>query len=71
MDISRGETDFRDWDGQYIKQFYDVLLNDGTLVQHCWPNAGEMVATDGSNRRWSPQDNIQIRRSPTHPADGK
>lgn len=25
--------------GQYEKQFYDIKLHDGHVLEHCWPNA--------------------------------
>lgn len=43
------------WDGDYDKIFYWVHLPDGTRVE-CWPNAGFMMSTDGSGRRWGPED---------------
>ncbi len=35
---------FAMWDGDYEKEFYDVLLNDGTIAYACYPNAGKMNA---------------------------
>ena len=38
----------------YVKQWYELRLPDGTVIQHLWPNAGKMVATDGTGRMWLP-----------------
>ena len=42
------------------------LHPDGTVVTHCWPNAGWMNAVndEGTQRKWSCDDNIQVRLSP-------
>jgi hypothetical protein len=29
-------------DFDYEKEFYDIKLEDGTIVEHCWPNAGKL-----------------------------
>jgi hypothetical protein len=47
------------FDGEYEKEFYWALLPDGETV-YCWPNAGYMVAVDGSGRQWEPSANIQV-----------
>ena len=40
-DYSDGE--WKTWTGNnYIKSHYDVLLADGSVIEHCWPNAGKM-----------------------------
>lgn len=37
-----------DWTGNnYIKSYYDVLLPDGEILTHCWPNAGMLNASNG------------------------
>lgn len=51
--------EFITWNGGYRKMFYLALI-DGVEVS-CWPNAGEMCATDGTGRSWKPSDNIQVR----------
>lgn len=59
------DNDFKPWDGTkdyYEKRFYDVRLPDGTIVEKCWPNAGRMVATDGSGRKWV--SGIEVRPRP-------
>ncbi len=48
-------------DFDYVKDFYEVLLPTGEIVPLCWPNAGLMNTSDGTNRRWSPDDNISVR----------
>jgi hypothetical protein len=54
---------FKPWDGEYNKQYYDVLLPDGRIIATCWPNAGKMVAMNGSGKMWSVEDKIQVRES--------
>lgn len=64
-------SEFAQWDGHYEKDFYLALI-DGKEVL-CWPNAGEMCATDGSGRTWKPEDKIQVRifRLEEHVSTGK
>ena len=64
-------TDFVPWDGEYEKEFYDVLLPSGEVVKHCWPNAGFMndIMGNGPQRQWSPKDGVKVRPSPDHPMD--
>lgn len=59
-------NEFKPWDGEYNKQFYDVLLPNGDILKACWPNAGKMVSMDGSGRMWSVDDRIQVRKA-NHP----
>lgn len=56
-------NEFQQWDGEYDKQFYDVLLPNGDIFEACWPNAGKMLSMDGSGRMWSVDDCIQVRKS--------
>lgn len=51
------------WDGRYEKQHYDVWTSGFDVVLGCWPNAGWMNATDGSDRRWFPADCLAVRVS--------
>lgn len=35
--------EWRPWTGNnYIKSYYDVLLENGTIIYHLWPNAGSL-----------------------------
>lgn len=67
------EVPFRPFEGDYEKQWYEVRLPDGEILL-CWPNAGKMIAIDGSGGEWSPSDGIEYRetlRNPsTEPIDG-
>ena len=54
---------FEEWDGDYIKTLYDVLLPDGEIIYKCWPNAGKMLECGGQHRQWLPEDGIQVRKS--------
>lgn len=44
-------TEWRPFDGNYFKQWYDVRVN-GEIVPWCWPNGGMMMTVDGSGREW-------------------
>jgi hypothetical protein len=63
------EVEFRDWDGEYEKLFYDVLLPDGDVVV-CWPNAGRMHFAEADvvsghakyrGKFWTPEAGVKIR----------
>jgi hypothetical protein len=47
---------FQPWDGYYVKEMYDVKLKTGEVVANCWPNAGFMMAIDGSGGQFSVDD---------------
>jgi hypothetical protein len=51
------------WNGEYEKQHYDVRYEACKVQLHCWPNAGRMVATDGSGKEWFPGAGVAIRVS--------
>lgn len=51
------------WDGDYEKQAYDVWVAGCDVVLGCWPGDGAMYATDGTGRRWRPQETLAIRVS--------
>lgn len=59
--------EFRPWTGNnYIKSHYDVQLQDGTIVEYCYPNAGMMNAPDG--RKFSGEDGgVKVRLSNSIP----
>ena len=49
--------------GEYEKQFYEVTTDQGGgPFRHCWPNAGEMWATDGSGRHFGTAFPVWVRR---------
>ena len=50
---------FEIWDGDYIKSFYEVKINEEII--DCWPNAGKMMSVDGSGREWNKEDQILVR----------
>lgn len=55
------------WTGNnYIKSHYDVLLPDGTVLEHCRPNAGVMFEHRGV-REFRAEDNVKVRLSKTSP----
>lgn len=56
-------------DFDYDKVFYDVLLSNGEIVKHCWPNAGRMNAINGDGRKWGGEDGVKVRPSMDHPED--
>lgn len=45
------ENEFSPWNGDYEKQHYDVLMNDGNIIEQCWPNAGKMIVTQ-RHKHW-------------------
>ena len=55
------------WNGEYEKKFYDVKTASGKIYKHCWPNAGKMNATDGTETSWTKSDCILVRISPDSP----
>ena len=66
-------SEFVRWDGDYEKEFYDVLLPSGEIVKWCYPNAGKMIDVHNKpgteQREWTPEDNIKVKLSPNHPLD--
>ena len=48
------------WDGQYEKNPYFTFIKGKEIP--CWPNAGVMLAIDGSGRSWKPEENILVRK---------
>lgn len=42
--MKKHSSDWQEWAGDYDKRMYDVLLPDGTIIEQCWPNAGEFHA---------------------------
>jgi hypothetical protein len=59
---------FKKWNGDYEKEFYDIKLPSGEVVLCCWPNAGKMCENGGERRKFTPEDNIEIRLG-IHPLD--
>lgn len=57
--------EWRDWTGNnYIKSYYDLLLQDGTILYHCFPNAG--VFKKG-REGFDKHSNVKIRLSHGYP----
>ena len=50
-------------DFDYVKDFYDVKLQDNTIIKKCWPNGGFMNRTDGKSGKWSYKDKIEVKIS--------
>jgi hypothetical protein len=53
--------EFGAWDGDYDKDFYEARLASGEVTL-CYPNAGLMCEVRGDHRRFSPEDNIAVRK---------
>lgn len=70
-DTNKDDPAFQLWDGNYTKQFYDIITPEGELVKWCWPNAGRMVVFHGNCKTGSfvEGDKIKVRPSPDHPMD--
>jgi len=63
------KTEWHLFTEDYEKAFYDVQEPDGTIIKHCWPNAGFMEDVHGSGKRWKVGAFILIRLSKDHPLD--
>ena len=63
-------SQFRLWDGEYKKVWYDVRIPEtGEVIRCCWPNAGKMCNfMNDINEQWSAGE-IEIRESDKHPLD--
>jgi hypothetical protein len=58
--------EWRIWNGNnYIKTHYDVLLPDGTIIEHCWANAGKLRK---GFHVFDEHSNVKIRVSASYPA---
>lgn len=68
LEINKAWEEFTP-DYDYYKMFYDVMLPDGTVVVHCWPNAGFMNEINDGDRKFGPKDKVKVRISRTHPMD--
>lgn len=55
--------------GEYLKQEYDIKLNDGTIIKNCWPNAGYFHELLGECRLISEDQIDMIRPSSVHSLD--
>lgn len=52
---------WKDYDGEYEKEEYVIVLKNGTMIYPCWPNAGKFHALDGSKRIIDGEDVHRIR----------
>lgn len=50
-------NDWQIFDGDYEKNIYEVKDSEGKIYE-CWPNAGRMVALDGSGKEFFPEDKV-------------
>lgn len=58
-------VEWRLWTGNnYIKSYYDVMLEDGTILEHCVANAGVMRV---GMRKFDANSNVRIRLSLKYP----
>lgn len=64
------QDQFVAWDGEYEKQWYDVMLPSGEMVLACWPNAGKLVETKAPFRFWQVQDSVCVRPTPDQSVAG-
>lgn len=53
-----------EYDGNYDKRWYDIQLEDGRVIESCYPNAG--IFHDGKGNSFSGLDVVRIRGCP-HP----
>lgn len=61
--MKKHSNEWQEWTGQYDKRMYDVMLPDGTIIEQCWPNAGEFHATDGIDGKKYNVEGMSIRVS--------
>ena len=63
-DAQRQPGPWMKWDGSHETQAYDVWVSGCDVVMGCWPGGdGAMFATDGTGRRWRPDEVLAIRVS--------
>lgn len=60
-----GDYDWIKYDGDYEKEWYDIKLVNGQIIEKCWPNAGNFHAPDGKQYK-----SIEYIRLCPHPLDG-
>lgn len=34
------ESEWKSYNGEYEKEWYDIELESGDIIEQCWPNAG-------------------------------
>lgn len=57
--------EWREWTGNnYLKVWYDALATDGTIIKHCWPNAGYLMS---GSCKIAGNTGVLCRVSATHP----
>lgn len=57
--------EWRPWTGNnYLKVWYDAKATDGTIFEHCWPNAGYLMS---GSCKFEGNKGIMCRVSATHP----
>lgn len=57
------------FEGEYEKEWYDIKTMDGTIHKHCWPNAGFMNAVHSKDSPKFGVGECYYRLSITHPLD--
>lgn len=60
-------SEWQPFTGNYEKQWYDVLLPDGEVVECCWPNAGHLHEMRGRSRQWDETSGVKFRPSTRDP----
>ena len=62
------KDEWRPWTGNnYIKSWYDVMLPDGTVIEHFWPNAGNLNHYRGQYVFDENRSDIKVRLSSIDP----
>jgi len=64
-------SEWQSWPCDYEKVLYDVRLPDGTIIPHCWLNAGKIFDPRPDSPSAYILNAIAIRKSSTHPLDKK
>jgi hypothetical protein len=42
-----GMGNWKSYNGEYAKEFYDIKLHNGDVHENCWPNAGTFHTEQG------------------------
>jgi len=56
--IMESDEQWKPYDGDYVKVFYDVITTDYILHRSCWPNAGKFCDVRTGER--IPEDRVLL-----------
>jgi len=61
------DKSYKDYDGTYEKQFYDIILKDGREWLNCWPNANTFHNQEGTVVKGEFVKGIRPAKDPPNP----